>query len=122
MPDMCKKRRVLVVDDDPGMTETLSDIFIEMGHDVAVAGNGFEAIRLVKDRPFDLAFIDIKMPGMNGVETFKGIKKLRPAIKVVMMTAFALDELIDEARRFGALDVLSKPLQMDKLESFLTAV
>jgi len=117
MPDI--KKKILVVDDDSGMTETLSDIFIEMGHDVTVANSGYEAVRLVKERHFDFALIDIKMPGMNGVDTFKEIKKIEPSIKVVMMTAFALDELIDDARRLGALDVLSKPLQMDKLDSFL---
>jgi len=119
MSEMEKKIRVLISDDDPGMRETLSDILSEMGHEVVTAGDGFEAIKLAKERPFDLAFIDIKMPVLNGVDTFKEIQRLQPEIKVVMITAFALDELIDEARRFGALDVLFKPLKIDNLKGFL---
>ncbi len=117
---MTKKCTILVVDDDQGMRETLSDIFSEMGHDTAVAGDGYDAIKLVRERPYDLVLIDIKMPGMNGVETFRRIKEVRPGLKVVMMTAFALDELIEEARSLGAVEVLFKPLQLDKLEPFLT--
>ncbi len=116
---MVKKCSVLIVDDEPGMTETLSDIFLEMGHDVAVAADGFEAIKMVRKRSFDLALIDIKMPGMNGVEAFREIKAICPSIKVVMMTAFALDELIEEARSLGAVDVFIKPLQIDKMGPIL---
>ncbi len=116
---MTRKCSVLIVDDDNGMTETLSDIFSEMGHEVSVAGDGFKAIKLVEARPYDLVLMDIKMPKMNGVETFRRLREVRPELKVVMMTAFALDELITEARRLGAADVLFKPLQIDKLEPFL---
>ena len=116
---MVKKCSVLLVDDEPGMTETLSDIFIEMGHEVAVAKDGPEAVRLVQERRYGLALIDIMMPGMNGIEVLKKVKEVRPAIKVVMMTAFALDELIEEARSLGAVDVLFKPLQIEKLKPLL---
>ncbi len=114
-----KKIRVLVVDDDHGMRETLRDILGEMGHDVSLAGNGHEALELVQRQDFDIAFIDIKMPGINGVETFRRIKKIQPGLRVVMMTAFALGELIDEARREGAVDILYKPLQIDKMKPLL---
>lgn len=117
---MVKKSSVLIVDDDSGTTETLSDIFTEMGHNVSMAKDGLEAIKLVSERHYDLALIDIKMPGMNGVEAFRKIKAIRPSVKVVMMTAFALDELIEEARDLGAVDVLYKPLEMDKMEAFLS--
>ena len=114
-----KRRRVLIVDDDRGMTETLRDILLEMGHDVRVALCGLEALRLVREWRFDIAFIDIRMPGMNGVETLRRVKEILPDLRVVMMTAYALGELIDEARREGAEDILYKPLQIDKMKPLL---
>ncbi len=117
---MDKKASILIVDDDHGMTETLSDIFSELGHEVIVAGDGFEALELVRERDFDVAFIDIKLDGMNGVETFRRIKRIRAGLKVVMMTAYAHSQLIEEARREGASDVLYKPLDIDEMMPLIT--
>ncbi|MEE9591247.1 MAG: response regulator [Thermodesulfobacteriota bacterium] len=116
---MEKKCSILIVDDDSGMTDTLTDVFDEMGYTVAVAEDGFAAIDKIKRELYDVALMDIKMPRMNGVETFKEIKKINPSMKVIMMTAYAMEELIKEALREGALDVIHKPLDIDKVVSFL---
>ncbi|MBI2876528.1 MAG: response regulator [Candidatus Tectomicrobia bacterium] len=106
---------VLVVDDDPGLTETLSDILEEEGYEVEVAHNGFEAIEKASSHLFDCILMDIRMPGMNGVEAFKEIKRISPETPVVMMTAYSLYNLIEEARQEGALAVLPKPLDINKI-------
>ncbi len=112
---MEKKCSILIVDDDSGMTDTLADVFDEMGHTVAVAEDGFAAIDSIKKESYDIALMDIKMPGMNGVETFKEFKKTNPSTKVIMMTAYAVEELIKEALREGTFDVIHKPLDIGKV-------
>jgi len=114
-----EKPRVLVVDDNPGLVETLLDILDVQGYEAVGAESAFLAIEKVREQPFDVILMDIKMPGMNGVEGFKEIKKLAPGTTVVMMTAYTLPELMEEARREGALAVLSKPLDVERLLAFL---
>jgi len=109
------KLRVLIVDDDVGMTKTLGDILELVGHEPTIAQSGPEAIECVKSARFDCIFMDIRMPGMNGVEAFKTIKRLAPKCPVVMMTAYALHDLIEEAKREGALAVLDKPVEPARL-------
>ena len=69
-------KNVLVVDDQIGMLETFTDILEDRGFDVVTADDGFSAIRKVKEQSFDLIFMDIKMPGITGVQTFREIKKM----------------------------------------------
>lgn len=116
------KPSILIVDDDLGMTETMSDILVDMGYEVAVAGNGYKAIDMIKEKAYDIVLMDIKMPGINGVETFKKIKKIRPSTKVIMMTAYSVEDLIKEAVSEGAYSVLYKPLDIDKVVSLIEKV
>ena len=111
--------RILVVDDDPGMTETLADILRDMGYDVAVAGDGYRALEMAGEKSFDLALLDIRMPGLNGVETLRELKRANPSIKVLMMTAYSKDDLVLEARDGGAEDVVQKPLDIEGLLKFI---
>ena len=119
---MDNKGNILIVDDDMGICETLSDIMEIKGYDTAIALDGYEAIRKVKEGAFDVILMDIKMPGINGVETFKEIKKVRPEIAVVMMTAYAVEDLIGEALREGAYGVLYKPFDMEQMIGLLEGV
>ncbi|MEE8168505.1 MAG: response regulator [Candidatus Hydrothermarchaeales archaeon] len=109
------KTRVLVVDDDAGTCETLSDILLETTCQVTMARDGFEAIEKMKGESFDVVLMDIKMPGINGVETYKEMKKINPEAKVVMMTAYVGDDLVAEALKEGASTVLYKPLDIGKM-------
>ncbi len=112
---MEEKASILVVDDNTGLCKTMSFVLDHKGYDVATAKDGLEAIERVKERPFDMIFMDIKMPYMNGVEAYKNIKKMRPDSLVVMMTAYAVEVLVEEVRQEGAYTILYKPLDMDNV-------
>jgi len=122
MRNMSGKASILIVDDDKGMGETLLDIMEEIGYDADVAGDGFEAIEKVKNGTFDVVLMDIKMPGMNGVQAFKEIRKILPEVNVVMMTAYAMEDLITEALQEGAYGVLYKPLEVEKVLNVVESV
>lgn len=104
------RRSILIVDDDPGLARTTSLILEHEGYSVTTAHNGFEAISRSHERAFDLILLDIKMPGIDGVEALRQIKAVRPTATVVMMTAYALEQRISDALRQGAHAVLRKPL------------
>jgi len=116
------KANVLIVDDDIEMTETLSDILEDSGYDVESANDGFKAIERVKARTFDVILIDIKMPGINGVETYKEIKSIRPEAAVMMMTAYSVEDLVAEALREGAYGVMYKPIDIAKVAEFIERI
>jgi two-component system response regulator HydG len=116
------KASTLIVDDDPGMTETLFDVLEDMDFRVEIASDGFEAIDKVRTEPFDIIFLDIKMPGINGVETFKEIKAIRPEAAVMMMTAYSVEELVAEALEEGAYGVMYKPLDIGKVVEFIERI
>lgn len=119
---MLENTRVLIVDDNESLSRSMSIVLNRKGCSVDTASDGLEAIKAVKIKSFDVIFMDIRMPGLNGVETFKKIKKQYPAIKVVMMTAYALEELVDEAFREEAFGVLYKPLDMDKVFEMIESI
>ncbi len=116
---MEKPVSLFIVDDDLGMLQTLSYILKEKGYEVDTAKDGFEAMERIKEKTFDIVLMDIKMPGMNGVELLRQLKKLSPDTIVVMMTAYSLNELIREAKKEGALCVLLKPLDLEKMMAFI---
>ena len=107
--------RVLIVDDDKGMVSTLSDILGACDYQVAVASSGHEAIDRARADTPHVVVMDIRMPGLNGVDTFRELKRLAPDSYVVFMTAYATSELVEEARREGAVEVLPKPIDMERL-------
>jgi DNA-binding NtrC family response regulator len=105
---------VLVVDDDAGMVDTLADILSANGHQVGLAYSGPSALDMVKSARYDVALMDIQMPGLNGVEVLKRMRDVAPEVAVIMMTAFTRHELIEEAKRAAAA-VLSKPLDIERV-------
>lgn len=113
---------VLIVDDDERINETLSDLLGELGHNVEVAGDGYEAIDKVKAHMFDVVLMDIRMPGIDGVETYKEIKVIRPEATVMMMTAYSVEELVAEALEEGAYGVMYKPIDIEKVIDFIEHV
>lgn len=112
---MVKKIKVLIVDDDEALTETLADIMDTEGHKTFRAARGEEAIEMVKKDFFDVVLMDVKMPGMNGVEAFKRIKIISPKSVVIIMTGYSLTDLIEEALKEGVHSVIYKPIDIDNL-------
>jgi CheY-like chemotaxis protein len=112
---MEEKTKILVVDDNVSQCKTMSFILERKGCTVTIAENGPKAIEIAKKNPFDIIFMDIKMPVMNGVEAYKQIKKIRPGAKVIMMTAYAVEDLIGQALAEGAYEILYKPLDIKKM-------
>ena len=112
---MIEKVRVLIADDNESLSRSMSFVLKRKGCTAATARNGIEAINEVKKKFFDVVFIDIKMPGLNGVETLKKIMKISPTIMAVMMTAYAVEELVQEALKEGAHGVIYKPLDMEEV-------
>jgi DNA-binding NtrC family response regulator len=112
---MGEKASILIVDDNISLGKTMSLILGRKGYAVSITKDGAEAIERVKERPFDIIFMDIKMPLMDGVEAYKKIKKIRPEAVVVMMTAYAVEDLIQEALQEGAYGIVYKPLDIEKV-------
>lgn len=107
--------RILVVDDDQSMVSTLRDILMATGHEVDVAYSGTEAIERAAELKPDCILMDIRMPGRNGVETFREIKRISPQSAVIFMTAYSSSALVKEARAEDAVAVLPKPLDLERL-------
>ncbi len=112
---MKEKASILIVDDNSSLCQTLSSILGRKGYAVTTAQDGPEAIEKVKKNPFDMIFMDIKMPLMDGVETYRRIKKIRPEAVVMMMTAYAVEELVQEALQEGAYGITYKPLDIERM-------
>jgi two-component system response regulator HydG len=113
------KNNVLVVDDVKSIRLTLGGILGDEGYNVVLAEDGYQAIDAAKETPFDLVFMDIKMPGINGVQTFREIKKINPEAVVIMMTAYSVEDLIKEALEEGAYAVVYKPFDIEKIVSII---
>jgi len=109
------KLNILVVEDGQSQREMLKDFFSKEGHMVAGAEDGNTAIEQVQGGHFDLLLLDFKMPGMNGIEVLKKIKDINPEISVVMMTAYGTIETAVDAMKLGAVDYISKPIDLDDL-------
>ena len=114
---MNDKLKILIVDDEDSLRISLASILELEGYEVKTAEDGFKAIELAKKEDFDIMFSDIRMPGITGTETFKEIKKIKPDIVGVMMTAYALNDLIIDALNSGAFTCLSKPFEIDTILS-----
>ncbi|NWF91675.1 MAG: response regulator [Syntrophaceae bacterium] len=113
---------ILVVDDVRSMRVTLGGILEDKGHRVVMVENGYEAIEAVKRDSFDLIFIDIKMPGINGVQTFREIKKIDRKAVVIMMTAYSVEDLLKEALEEGAYATVYKPFDVDRIIAIIEEV
>jgi DNA-binding NtrC family response regulator len=106
---------ILVVDDEFSVRDSLYNWFRNEGYRTETAENGSEALRKLQDSPWDIVLLDIKMPGMDGMELQKHIKKIDNTIIVIIITAYATVDTAVEAMKEGAFDYLSKPIDPDKL-------
>lgn len=107
--------RLLLVDDEKRFTRTLSKRLSERGLSVATASSGLEALKLMEDNLFDVAVLDVKMPGMDGVETLREIRKVQPLTEVILLTGHASVDSAIEGMRLGAFEYLLKPCEIEDL-------
>ncbi len=107
--------RILIVDDDEDLAESVAEALESREHIVTVAHTGEAAVELFKNQHFDIAFVDVRMPGINGVESFFQFRKIRPNCSVMMMTGYSVQELLDQAIDHGAAGVLEKPIDMNDM-------
>ncbi|MFC2003371.1 response regulator [Chloroflexota bacterium] len=112
---MSEKLKILVVDDNKEFCKNVTDILELKGYEVVSAYDGFKGLEAVKENGFDLVLMDVKMPVMDGVETFKKVKEIAPNTPVIMATAFAVEDLLREALQHGAYGSLKKPIDFDQL-------
>ena len=114
--------RVLIVDDDSDHAESLADVIEMRGHTTQMANSGEEALRYFRDEGFDFVLLDVKLPGINGVETFLEMKKIRPSAQVMMMTGYSVEQLVSQAIEGGALGVLNKPFAAMQVLDLLSKI
>jgi len=107
---------ILVVDDDMGMRTALNEALCRKGYRVDLAGSGPEALEMFHDMRYRLVISDMKMPGMDGVELMRGLKKIEPTIPVLLITAFGTVQKAVEAVKEGAVDFIQKPFALERLE------
>ena len=107
--------KVLFVDDERDFLETLMKRMRKRGVNVAGVGSGEEALDYLKNQPADVVVLDVKMPGIGGINTLQEIKKIDPLMEVIMLTGHASIEAAIEGMGFGAFDYLMKPADFDEL-------
>ncbi|MBB5174103.1 response regulator [Texcoconibacillus texcoconensis] len=110
-----EERKLLIVDDQFGIRMLLSEVFEKDGYKTLEASNGVQALKIVEDESPDLVMLDMKIPGMDGLEILKNIKKIDEKVDVVMMTAYGELEMINEAKEHGAIDHFAKPFDIDTI-------
>jgi DNA-binding NtrC family response regulator len=109
------KLNILVVEDEKSQREMLSGFLSKEGHAVREVENGEQAVLAVREGSLDLLLLDYKMPGMNGLEVLQEVKRINPDIDVIMMTAFGTIETAVKAMKAGAVDYITKPVDLDEL-------
>jgi two-component system response regulator (stage 0 sporulation protein F) len=109
------KKKVLIVDDQNGIRVLLMEVFSNEGYNTFQASNGKLALEIVRKESPDLVLLDMKIPGMDGLDILKHIKQIDVSIKVIMMTAYGELDMIKEATDLGALMHFTKPFDIDDL-------
>ena len=121
---MIDKARVLIIDDQEGIRGLLDEICLVMGYQTVTACSGGNALamaacEIAAGNDIKVAFVDMKMPGLSGLDTLKGIHALNPKIKVFLMTGFAESSLSEEAVKYGACGFIHKPFSLEKIKEIL---
>src|SRR5262245_29041258 len=119
---MQKSLRVLFVDDERPLQEFMRTELPRLGHEVTVCGDGPSAIKVLEKNSFDAAILDLRMPGMTGIEVLEQLKQMSPDTEAVVMTGHASMETAIEAVRLGAFDYITKPCRLSEMEAVLQKV
>jgi signal transduction histidine kinase len=114
--------RILVADDDPDIRLSLSERLRWLGHEVVTAADGQAALAAVESHALDLAFLDVSMPRLNGIEALKLMRKRWPNLPVVVVTAYGTIRLAVEAMKEGAVDFVTKPFEQGQIDQTVTTI
>ncbi len=109
------KTRVLIVDDEKEFTEALSERLMLRDYDVTTSLSGEDALEKVKGYNYDVVILDVLMPRMDGVETLREVKRIKPLTEVIMLTGHATVDSAIEGMKLGAYDYLKKPCETEEL-------
>ncbi|NIM98905.1 MAG: response regulator [candidate division Zixibacteria bacterium] len=109
--------RILVVDDELFVRELLLEFLSSQGYEVSLADSGENAVKVIQTELVDVVLLDLKMPGINGIETLKQIKRIDPNALAIIMTGYPTIESSIEALRHGAHDYVIKPFKLNELKS-----
>lgn len=101
--------RILVVDDERNICDLFRDVLLPQGYEVMAVGDGASALEWFRRAPFDLVFLDLKMPEMNGVEVFEHLRRLDPSLAVVIVTGYPDSDLMAQAMEKGPFAIMKKP-------------
>ncbi|MFH1867898.1 MAG: response regulator [Candidatus Omnitrophota bacterium] len=113
---MDNKTKVLIVDDDHDVLELLKDLFTKKGYEVECVNSGLEALDFTDKASVDAILLDIKMPELDGIETLGRLKKKKPELPVVILTAYGYDDnFINKALELGAAGYISKNLPLNQI-------
>lgn len=112
---MYTNKRILVVDDNEDYCEGVVDFLETEGYKAVGVHDGFNALEAIKEEEFDMVLMDVRMPGMDGVETFQKLKYVSPETPAILMTAFAMEDRIREALRNGVFGAFQKPVDNERL-------
>lgn len=110
-----KGKKILVVDDQYGIRLLLYEVFSKDGYTTYEASNGKDALKIVKKEKPDIILLDMKIPGMDGLEILRNIKKEDQVSKVIMMTAYGELDMLEEAKNYGVITHFTKPFDIDQL-------
>jgi DNA-binding NtrC family response regulator len=107
--------RILIVDDEQDSCANLADIFVDLGYQVDTANDGMAALELVKQNNYDIAILDLRMPGMDGVDLYRRIREVSAGTVAIVVTAYASSDTAKSARSAGAWQILPKPVNIGQL-------
>jgi len=110
-----KNFNVLLVDDELEFLETLVKRLTKRGLNISTAKSGEDALKIIRGKGIDVAVLDVRMPGMDGIQTLREVKKIDPLMEVIMLTGHASVEVAIEGMELGAFDYLMKPADIDEL-------
>jgi two-component system response regulator (stage 0 sporulation protein F) len=110
---------ILIIDDEPVIRELLFDVLSRKGYQVDTAEDGLKGLKKAESRKYDIVFTDIRMPGMNGVEVYKRLKVISPESRVIVMTGYGLEQMIQEALNLGAFADVRKPFDLKLIYSLV---
>lgn len=119
---LMEAKRVLIVDDEKNIRFTLPLVLESLGLETDTARDGEEALAKLGEREFALILLDLKMPGIDGIEVLRRVRKMRPDIPVIMITAYGTIESSVEAMKIGAADFISKPFSPEKIRDLVSRV